>query len=238
MDAMIRSALEAALVKGEIPRSIDLLRNWLVTAQEGEPETLLHATTPSVRPKLALLMRDLLARYPSTMLGAPVLMFAQPDSESCQLQQANIVLPFPTLEAAQPCAELHFLGWLPVGAALPVPQPFRPEKYKCVVPWFKAVAAVAVFRSNPNVFDADTIELPNQWWAELFRPVSGNIRLAARMLLPYPDALEAAGVMEAVANAETPPERGLFLSDATWHWAHSEGILFHETCRHMYSDDI
>ena len=238
MDAMIRSALEAALVKGDIPRSIELLRDWLVTAQEGEPEALLRATRVAVRPKLALLMRDLLSRYPATLLGVPVLLFAQPDSESCHAQQMNIELPFATLDCVQPCAELHFVGWAPVGAALPIPQPFRPEKYKCVVPWFKATAAVALFRSSPHVFDADTIELPNFWWSELFRPVSGSIRLAARMLLPYPDALEAAAVMEAVANTETPPERGLFLSDATWHWAHSEGILFHETCRHMYSDDI
>ncbi|MBK3780042.1 hypothetical protein G3A43_07215 [Paraburkholderia aspalathi] len=238
MDAMIRSALEAALVKGDIPRSMELLRNWLVIAKAGEPEAMLRETSASVRPKLVLLMRDLLSRYPSTMLGVPVLLFAQPDSESCQQQLSSITLPFPTLDAAQPCADLHFLGWLPVGTELPVPQPFHPAQYVCKVPWFKATAAVAVFRSHPGVFDVDTIELPNQWWGELFRPVAGNIHITARMLIPYTDALEAAAVMQAVANAETPPERGFFLSDASWHYAHSEGILFHETCRHMYSDDI
>jgi hypothetical protein len=45
-------------------------------------------------------------------------------------------------------------------------------------------------------------------------------------------------VLQAAANAEALPEQGQFLSDAAWHWAHSEGVLFHETCRHMYSDDI
>ncbi|WP_126223531.1 hypothetical protein [Burkholderia ambifaria] len=238
MDAMVRSALEAALVSGNVARGIELLRDWLVTAQEGEPETLLRDTPPGVRPKLALLMRDLLARYPATLVGAPVLMFAQPDSEAAQQQLSHVTLPFPTREAAQPCADLHFLGWLPVDTALPVPQPFRPERYRITVPWFKPSAAIAVFRSHPGVFDLDTIELPNMWWAELFRPVSGSIRLSSRMLLPYPDALEAARVMLASANAETPPERGFFLSDNTWHWAHLEGSLFHETCRHLYSDDI
>ena len=238
MNDSIRSALNAAFAKADIARSIELLRNWLVTAQAGEPEALLQETPDSVRPKLVLLMRDLLSCYPATLLGAPVLLLAQPDSESCQMQMPHITLPFPTREAAQPCADLRFLGWLPVGTPLPIPQPFRPEQFRSAVPWFKATATVAVFRSHPGVFDVDAVELPNQWWGELFRPVTGNIRLASRMLLPYPDALEAASVMQAFANAETPPQRGLFLSDATWHWAHSEGVLFHETCRHMYSDDI
>jgi hypothetical protein len=239
MNDSIRSALSAAFADSDIPRSIELLRNWLVRAEAGEPEALLRETPDAaLRPRLVLLMRDLLSRYPLTILGAPVLLLAHPDSAACQRQMAHLSLPLPTSDNVQACADLHFLGWLPMDALLPVALPFRPEYHPVVVPWFRPTAAIAVFRSHPGVFDIDSIELPSQWWGELFRPTVGNIRLASRVLLPYPDALEAARVLQAAANAEALPEQGQFLSDAAWHWAHSEGVLFHETCRHMYSDDI
>ncbi|TCW80982.1 hypothetical protein C5O80_22635 [Burkholderia sp. SRS-46] len=222
----------------DIPRSVELLRNWLVTAKAGEPEALVRETRAELRPKVTLLMRDLLSGYPATMLGAPVLLLAHPDSDSCRRQMTSVSLPSPAPDIAQPCADLRFLGWLRTDTLLPVAPPFRPEHHPVVVSWFEPTAAVAVFRSHAGVFDYDSIELSNWWWAELFRPTAGNIRLASRVLLPYPDALEAARVLEASANAEAPLEQGLFLSDAAWHWAHSEGVLFHETYRHMYSGDI
>jgi len=235
---MMLSALEAALVKGDIPQSIELLRNWLVGAHEGEPEQLLSECSPAARPKLVLLMRDLLSRYPSTLVGAPVLVFARPDVDSTRGPTAHAFLPYPTYEAARPCEDLHFLGWLPVGTQLPVAVPFRPERYTTKLPWFKSLAAVAVFRSHPGVFDLEELELPNQWWGELFRPVEADMNLSSRLVLPYPDALEAAAVMQAVANGDELPARGHFLSDAVWHYAREVGALFHETCRHHYSDDI
>lgn len=238
MKETIEAALSAAFAAPDIPRSIELLRNWLVTAKAGEPEALVRETRAALRLKVTLLMRDLLSGYPATILGAPVLLLAHPDSDSCRRQMTSVSLPSPAPDTAQPCADLRFLGWLPTGTRLPVTLPFRPEHHPVAVPWFKPTAAIAVFRSHAGVFDYDSIELPNRWWAELFRHAAGNIRLASRVLLSYPDALEAARVLEAAANAEAPPERGLFLSDAGWHWAHSEGVLFHETYRHMYSGDI
>jgi hypothetical protein len=238
MKKTIEPALNAAFAAADIPRSIELLRNWLIAAKAGEPEALVRETRAALRAKVVLLMRDLLSCYPATILGAPVLLLASPDSDSCRQQMPHLSLPFPEPDTAQPCADLRFLGWLPTDTLLPVALPFRAEQHPVAVPWFKPTAAVALFRSHAGVFDYDSIALPNSWWAELFRPVAGNIRLASRVLLPYPDALEAARVLEAAAIAEEPARQGPFLSDAAWHWAHSEGVLFHETCGHLYFDDI
>lgn len=238
MKKTIEPALSAAFAAADIPRSIELLRNWLTTAKTGEPEALLLEMRPPLRAKVALVMRDLLSCYPATILGAPVLLLASPDSDSCRQPMPQLTLPFPEADTAQPCAELRFLGWLPTDTLLPVALPFRAEQHAVAAPWFRPTAAVAAFRGHADVFDFDALALPNSWWVDLFRTTAGNIRLASRVLLPYPDALEAARVLKAAANAEPPPEQGLFISDATWHWAHSEGVLFHETCRHMYSDDI
>jgi|GEM_PF-3185538 len=239
MNESNRAALIAALACSDIIGSIAQLRNWLMKAAPGEPQALLCETfEASLRPRLILLMRDLLSHYPYTILGAPVLLLAQPDSAACRRQMTQLSLPFPTPDTAQPCADLHFLGWLPMAALLPVALPFRPEHHSVVVPWFRPTAVIAMFRSQPSVFDIDNIELPSQWWGELFRPTAGNIRLTSHVLMPYPDALEAARVLHAAANAEALPEQGPFLSDAAWHWAHSEGVRFHETYRHTYSDEI
>lgn len=235
---MIESALSSALATLDIPRSIELLRNWLMRAETGEPEMLLRGMPAAVRPKATLLMRDLLSCYPSTVVGAPVLLLAHPDSDSCQRQMASVPLPSPAPDTEQPCTDLRFLGWLPADTHLPVSLPFELEHHPVSVPWFKPTAAIALFRGHAGVFDYDGIELPQSWWGDLFRPAAGNIRLVSRVLLPYPDALEAARVLEAAANADAPVEQRIFLSDAAWNWAHSEGMLFHETCRHLYSDDI
>jgi len=234
----IKSTLSAAFAGSDIPLCIELLHAWLMTAEAGEPEALIREMHPALRPKVVLLMRDLLSCYPETVLGAPVLLLARPDSNACRKRMRYFPLPLPDAEAEQPCADLLFLGWLPMDARLPVAFPFLPHQHTVTVPWFKPTAAIALFRSHASAIEYDGIEVANWWWAELFRPIAGNVRLASRALLPYPDALEAARVLQASANTELPSKQGHFLSDAAWNWAHGEGALFHETYRHMYSDDI
>ncbi|WP_146187175.1 hypothetical protein [Novimethylophilus kurashikiensis] len=219
-----------------------MMRAWLASSEEGEPEALLAACPTEWRAKIALLMRDLLARYPSTVIGAPVLLYIEPGNDpECLPPEGNVAiahLPYPTRDQNQPCAELHFIGWLPTSAKLPVRLPFNPAHYDTAVPMNRIFAAVALFRSTPEVFDLENLELPNLWWGELFRPVAGNIQLSARMLLPYPDAIEAARVLEASANASTLPTRTGFLSDNGWAWATDAGILFNEQCRrNNHSED-
>ncbi|VVE76994.1 hypothetical protein PCA31118_05352 [Pandoraea captiosa] len=238
MQNTFKSTLSAAFAGSDIPLCIELLRTWLMAAEAGEPEALIREMHPALRPKVVLLMRDLLSCYPETVLGAPVLLLARPDSNACRKQMPDYSLPLPDDDAEQPCSNLRFLGWLPMDTLLPVAFPFWPLQYPVTVPWFKPTAAIALFRGHANAFECDAIEVANWWWAELFRPIAGNVRLASRALLPYPDALEAARVLQASANAELPSKQGHFLSDAAWNWAHGEGVLFHETYRHIYSGDI
>lgn len=237
-----------ALQKGRVRDAVQVLQAWLTEAALGEPEALLSACPDEWRPKLALLLRDLLSRYPCTVLGAPVLLHCAEDTDDTLLdcrppkQQSaaaarHLQLPYPSREFAQPCHDLHFLGWLPLDAQLPVALPFHPERYAARAPLNEICASVALFRSHPDVFDLDQLELPNQWWGEVFRPIQGNVQLSARMLLPYPDALEAARILEAAARGMPLPVRGGFLSDNAWAWARDAGELFQETCRHLYPSE-
>ncbi|MBU9199932.1 hypothetical protein KTD31_00765 [Burkholderia multivorans] len=235
MRDIVISQLERLLKAGDIRKSLEVMRGWLDAAEPGEPEQLLTEASDEIRPRLALLMRDLLSRFPSTIVGAPMLVYSAPDFEDANWAQ-RLKLPFPGQDDNQPCADLHFLGWLHADTPLPISLPFHPERYALEVEWQKPTGVVALFRSHPALFDLDTVELPNFWWANLFRPVSANIHLSARMLLPYPDALEAVRLMQAFLRKEQLPGKGLFLTDAAWGMALDEATLFQESCRHLFRD--
>lgn len=225
-------AVLSSMRRGDIKEGLAVMRDWLAGAAPGEPEARLQSCPADIAPRVALLMRDLLSRYPATLLGAPVLLYCTPEEGFGPAQ--SITLPYPDVRAAQPCGDLHFVGWLPLHTQLPVAMPYRPEYHDRVVPLQTIHATVALFRSHPGVFDLDELELPSQWWGELFRGVPGNIQMHARMLLPYPDALEAARVLQASATGgDTAIERH-FLSDNGWGWAYNAGALFQETCRHLF----
>lgn len=226
--------LELALKKGRFNKSIELLRAWLITAEPGEPVALLEACTPAMRPHITVLLRDLLANYPSTVLGCPVLLYAVPELELDSPLPPGLTLPTPKPEIAKPCSDLHFLGWLPASAKMPVGFPFRPEDHPRLIPWHQATAAVALFRSHPGVLELDSLELPPTWWGELFHATYGNIRLEGQMLLSYPDALDTAAAMQAGARSEPRPLRGHFLTDVNW--AHDFGVVFQEACRSHFPD--
>lgn len=220
---------------GDIRKSMEVMRNWLTVAEPGEPEQLLDETDPAVRPKAALLMRDLLSRYPATIIGVPMLLQAAPDFEDTTSSWATgLALPIPEAGETRPCEELEFLGWLPADSQLPLEMPFDADRYPKQVPWMSPVGLVVLFRSKPDLFDQDKIELPDQWWCKLFRRVSANIHLTARMALPYPDALEAARVQQAFARGEPLPSKGHFLSDSAWSYACDEAAMFQESCRHIF----
>jgi hypothetical protein len=214
---------------------MEVMRNWLTIAEPGEPEQLLDETNPALRPKVALLMRDLLSRYPATIVGIPMLLQAAPDFEDPTTTWATgLALPTPESGDNRPCEELEFLGWIPAESQLPLALPFDAEQYPREVPWMKPKGLVVLFRSKPDLFDLDSIELPNQWWGKLFRNVSANVHLTARMVLPYPDAIEAARLLQALSRGEPAPDKGHFLSDSAWSYASDEAAMFQESCRHVF----
>lgn len=232
---IVISQLESSLKTGDIQNSMEVMRVWLSAAEPGDPEQLLAAMSTLSRPKAALLMRDLLSRYPSTVVGFPMLLYAAPDFEDMSSGwTTSLKLPMPDAGCSQPCEDLQFLGWVSAEAQLPLALPFCQDQHPVDVEWAKPTSVVALFHSQPGLFDLDTVELPNQWWGSLFRSVSANIHLSARMLLPYPDALEASRVLQACARGEAAPNKGHFLSDSAWSLAHDEAAIFQESCRHLF----
>lgn len=224
---------------GDIQRGLDVLRNWLTVAEPGEPELMLLATNPSVRPKLALLMRDLLSMYPTSIVGVPLLIVASPDFEDTTAPWAtNLTLPAAAPEHQSPCAGLDFLGWLPPTTKLSLDLPLTLERATATIPWSKPTTVVALFRATTDFFELDSIDIPNSWWSFFFHKISANIYMTGRLVLPYPDALDAARVMQAYVKGEAIPGRSLFLSDTHWNMACDEAAACLESCRHRIQPEL
>lgn len=216
----------SAIHRGDMYRALLEASAWLANAVPGTPVATLRKVSPADREKLALLFRDLLSKYPHTLLGAPVL-YRYTSKPSIML------LPMPHPHFIWPNDQLEFLRWLPLAAEAPVDISLPPRPMP--VHTNQIGAAIALFRTTPQVFDLSELTIDNGWWGNLFEvPDDGTrVDVAAQMLLTYPDAIEAARVMLAAANGGEPPQHGGFLSDLAWQWALETGSLFRESQRHL-----
>lgn len=215
------------LLEGDFGASIAAMRSWLATAKPGEPAQMLRSCAPEHRAKVALLMKDLLSRFPATVIGAPVLLKWTPEGT-----QRRIKLPFPSIELLHPCKDLMFLGWLGAETQVPLAFPFAPEKHTVFIEAHKVTAAVALFKTHPGVFDLNEIEMPDAWWANLLIGIPGSMNVSSRMLLPYPDALDAAQCMLAAATEQPSPD-AVFIGATAKLYAETTGSLYLEGIRNQ-----
>lgn len=223
---MIVKEFEVLLRVGDVKKSIERMRNWLADATPGDPEKLILACVPELQPHLRLLMRDLLSRYPSTLLGCPMMLYVTPDEDAAYPPPERCTLPYPSLELAKPCEELHFIGYLPVDAQLPVPLPFKPGSYSNSISWRTPTAVVALFRSHPGVLDYEALSISPMWWGEVLHGSGANVIVDAKLLMPYPDALDIARGYQAGARGDKLPVSGSFVDDLSL--PRDLGVLFME----------
>lgn len=223
------SQLEAALHSGDFQQSLILLKSWLQQAQPGQPEALLAACSNALRPKVSLLMQDLIACYPTTLVGVPVLICAQPDPSSGQQPVPSLKLPTPAWKDARPCGEeLLFLKWLPAFSLLAVSPVEHVQQSSVSVEWQVATSVVALFCSRFGTFEVDKPLIPASWWASLLYRPEHCIHVGGEQLWPYPEALEAARLMQASARGEALPSGQYFLSNAAYRASLLESTQFQE----------
>lgn len=224
--------LVLTLRHGRIDQSFDLVQSWLKTARPGQLTALVNACPEQVRPRLTTLLRDVISGFPDVLFGCPILIHAAPDVELDEPAPPCLWLPSLDASEHQPCDGLRFEGWLSTDAELPVsllPGPFKPT---VPVPWRTSTSSVALFRHDHTRCAEESIDIPAEWWANLFRSTPGKVRLLGRMLLPYPDALEAARELQAAARGESLPGSGAFLRDCDW--ARDSGLTFAAECARQF----
>lgn len=221
--------LEGLLGLGQIDTAVTVARGLLEQSSPGDVEMALRRCSDKGKQTVGVLFRDLLNRYPDTVLGCPMLMYAAPESE---YQRAlSFELPEPSSQILEPLEGVRFLGWVSVDDPIGMLPADELAFDRVRAPLERIVCRVALFQSVLDEHEAALLELPPMWLARVLAPVDVQLNVSARVLLPYTDAIEAGRCAQTAAQVHKTPTRGFFQSDATWTWAWHEGVLFKEKCR-------
>ena len=118
-----------------------------------------------------------------------------------------------------PCPAAEAVAWVPLSV---VDGPsFTPASSPVVIPANTPTGVVLIVKTAFG----DEPEIPHEYWHEIFAIAAYDHRvyISGRMMLPWPDAVEAALVL-----AGTPRMPG-FASAAALSWARDAGAVFRET---------
>lgn len=225
--------LESLLRQGSIANAVEVARAWARNAASGDIELNLGLVSESMRPKVAALLRDVITRYPYTVQGCPMMMYAEPESE--HQRALSIELPTPSEELLQPCEGLRFLRW--VSAESPIPllaENQAGESAPARMPLMRMVCKVALFECFVEDHETADLQISGMWWARILSEVDAHLHVSSGMLMPYPDAIEAGRCAQASAQGRGVPKKGNFQTDTAWSWAWNEGVLFKESCRSAF----
>lgn len=202
---------------GRVDLAYTLLRDWLVSSTCVSLYSLLAEVKGHAGKKhLMLMLEDLLAGYPSQLIGCPVLIMATPNGlipdEPAQYPSQQLALPGSHPVLSQPSEGLEFVGWAP--PRLAAPQSLGPTLSTVTIPWGVPAVAIALFRQEAQLHD-DPPQAPAGWWGELFMEATrlACISLTGPRMLPYPQAVDAGRCMLAIVNHKTPPPDLFFLRE-------------------------
>lgn len=196
-----------AILRSPSPgRAIEALSAWAPQAGYPAAAALVHDCPEADRARLTSVLRDILSLYPTTLYGTPILMNLRSDRPYYDLPACD---PMPIPEAIE-------CRWQALGHS----SPWHPDRQH----------APGIICNRPNVMlllarmpeHAPPPEVPDSWlgWRFSTLPEDEMMHISARMVLPYPDALEAARVMrDIVATGESAATTTAFLSPSAHTWA-------------------
>lgn len=200
-------AILAARLRSPRPASaIIALQQWAEGKSYAQCLDLLRACSDADRTVLASALREVLSGYPARW-GLPVLMRYSGREDWLELP----------ISATPPVPQALEWHWESASLAPAAPAGILPNRIQC---------AIFVIRTSAH----ETPEVPDAYWQDLFDSLSSGdeIRISARIALPYLDSIEAAMALKAVATSGGVPlgQQRQFLNDHAWQWALEAGQRF------------
>lgn len=201
--------LTVALLNNEFHRAVVLAQTFLATASYANIAAEVAAAPVELRERLVLLFRDVLSLAPRRRFGVPVLLLLRDPDRS------RVRLP----SHIRPPAEWRSYVWRE--ACTTGEAPFVMLSREVIVLTGTVTAACLTLDLDQEAVP----EIDDDWWRELMEHSAESAIVLARMVLPWPDALEAACRMLSGARGELP-DPALFLSPAAADFAYSAGREF------------
>lgn len=205
--------IATALRKSDLVQVLAWAQNWTRSASYDDICRLVADFPTAQRNQLKLLLSDVVTGYPQCIWGIPTLFHYIHAHDRC------LTLPLPDYS---PDPDVTGISWLSLDI-LRRKEPLRPTgENVSLMSGDMDCAVLLVTTHTPTPPD-----LKDEWWAELFELDDGaRLRLSARMVLPFVEALEAGCALLSTArmgtlNVDTPR---LFLTDDAWTWAQDAGI--------------
>lgn len=214
---MHTDAITAHLAKADVLPVMTWLQSWLLGATYTDIQGLVSGCPAPTRPRLVVLIRDLLATYPSITWGLPVLL---------HVAGGRMTLPVPE---RSPDPDVLSFAWLSLDL-LGKDEAFQPRGGGLVgIERDKTVCVVLLAKTQspapPTLTDG-------MWWSELLAaPDEHSIRCTAGSPMPWPDAMECGVDLLAAATqgATNAALQRVFLSDADWIFALDTGLKWRES---------
>jgi hypothetical protein len=215
---LLASNLCAGTAAG-ISAACEQLQACAPTATYSDIADMLNICPSAIRPRVVLLLRDILAGWQQILYGAPVLMLY-----TSVRGDKPLSLPLPDMPPAE---DVTSLAWLPLAtldSAMPFgrhagPVSVRPGVVEC------AVLLMRAGETPPAPSDA--------WWGDLYRSVldersrHGRIQISSRIVVDFPAAIEIGCALLASSTATDPNQvedtPHLFLSPRSLEWARLAG---------------
>ena len=205
-----------ALLRSPNPTAaISALSAWAPQAGYQGAAALIRDCPEADRARLVSVLRDIMSLYPTTLHGIPILMHLRSERPYYDLPACD---PKPVFEALD-------CRW----QALKHDSPWHPDTQH----------KPGIICNRPNVMlmlvrmpeGAPPPEVPDDWlgWRYSTLPEDEQMHISARMVLPYPDALEAARVMrDAVVTGDSDSQQTAFLAPAARDFAIEAGRAFRD----------
>lgn len=198
-------SLVPALRSANPTAAMAVLQNWCNTTPFVRIRASLLALAPAPRAIVAQPVRDILAHYPRTVWGVPMLIYGT---------AGQGVLPM----AAVPGTELVALRQVLAGPDSPAGNTILAGRVQA-----------ALLR-----FESDSVEapsLPSDWVSQVL-PAAGSVQLAGGQAFPWPEAVEATILMNACVQAPRelePAGASVFLPDHGWGYAKETARMFRQS---------
>lgn len=206
MDTDALAALAPSLRSENPWPALEQLQIWCRATPILRIRAVLLTLPEPAKATIAPAVKDILARYPKTIWGVPILLYGQRAPE-----QGNVLL------SSSAAGEVVALRQVMAGPAIRAGNTLLANRTQA-----------ALLRIEGDALDPP--QLPDDWPQAMFAPGQGTVHVAGGHAFPWPEAVEASMLMYSAAQSPGAPDNGesVWLTERSWWYAKETAQRFRQ----------